>query len=145
MYGWSTLILYYGTDTKPKTLEIMYSAFLTVLKVMEQKIQEYESKNDLIEKENSLLKKKIEIVTKQKSDLEIHNTEVLTELDNSVKKQQLVDEKLKTAQSYFTSQEHDMNEKLLRLDKEHKCEVCSLQTKIKEQSTILKEYQDKVI
>ena len=119
----------------------------TVLQVLQQCTDEYQCTLSQLQKEIEQLTHQADLSQREKALLESQNQSLTMKLEKFREKEKILCDQLqlRTVELQETKlQMTVLSEKVLVVDKEHVSEVLMLQTKIKEQSDMLKEYQDKV-
>lgn len=115
-----------------------------VLETLERRKKEYSSQYD---DEIRVLKDQVNTILEQKSAVEAQRVDLMAELETSKKKQHQLEEQLQSTKTQLICSRDDLKELKVRFaasEKKYSSEVDLYQTKLKEQSDILKEYQDKV-
>ena len=110
-------------------------------------MEQYQIELSILQKELKALKDQKDWGTKEMSALEICNCKLTEELQRSKAKEKCTYDELQSRICELVKKDdeiHALNEKLVCKDKEHTSEVISFQTRLKQQSDMLKEYQDKV-
>lgn len=113
-----------------------------MLDLLQQRKKEYHLS---FEEKIIALTEQICVVEKLKFDAE---QQLMSELEKSSKTEKLLNEELQSVKIQLKYKEQDlktMNEKLATIDRTHTSEMNQIQVKLKEQSSMLKEYQDVVI
>lgn len=123
----------------------MAAVWQKMLETLERRKKEYSSQYD---DEIRVLKDQVNTILEQKSAVEAQRVDLMAELETSKKKQHQLEEQLQSTKTQLICSRDDLKELKVRFaasEKKYSSEVDLYQTKLKEQSDILKEYQDKVI
>lgn len=113
----------------------------TVADLLQQKAQEYQLTNDMHKEKVATLSDQLLSLQKQKLDLDSLNTKLVEELARKEKEYQ---EQMLCIEVQLRTKEECLNGKLRTVENQHVSEIDILKRNIEEQSSILKEYQDKV-
>lgn len=117
---------------------------IVVLEVLQQKKQEYELKRVEYEQKIVTLMDQLNNTDREKCTLDKSNIKLIDEVDNLTRQKRLLEEQLQATLCQLLSKEDELKEERdMRRTKEK--EDCLQQKQLKEQSHMLREYQDKVL
>lgn len=100
-----------------------------------------------VEREIALIRHQTEITLRDRHALESQNSELIKELERYKENERKVCDELQLRTAEVAQKENEinkLNKKLVCMKKEHTSDTIVFQEKLKEQSALLKECQDKV-
>ena len=118
-----------------------------MFQLLKQNYEEYQVKILAVEREMTLLRHQTEITLKDKYALESQNSKLIKELERLKESERNVRGELQLRMAEVAQKEYEINElnkRLFCMKKEHTSDATLFEEKIKEQSALLKECQDKV-
>lgn len=112
-----------------------------VADLIKQRTQEYEAKRITCEEKIAHLNGEVERIKKQNESL---SQQLSSSSETYIKRKEVLQEELRAAKQRFGNKEDQLRGEKDKIRREHELELDRLNKKVKEQSLMLKEYQEKV-